>query len=73
MLLPYDNATSRRHHNPRNQLHRTAVEHPPCNPNLSPCDYHLFAPLKEALREQFDNNDGKIRTQTASNMSHYFL
>lgn len=28
------------------------LEHPPYSPDLLPCDYHLFGPLKEALEEQ---------------------
>lgn len=27
-----------------------ALAHPPCSPDLAPSDYHLFGPLKEALR-----------------------
>jgi len=36
----------------------TALEHPPHSPDFSPCDYHMFGPLKEALGGQrFDNNE----------------
>ena len=31
------------------QMYWTALEHPPYSPDLSPCNYHMFAPLKEAL------------------------
>ena len=31
------------------QLYWTALQHPPYSPDLSPCDYHMFGPLKEAL------------------------
>jgi histone-lysine N-methyltransferase SETMAR len=35
----------------------TTLEHPPYSPDLSPCDYHLFGPLKEALGEQRFGDD----------------
>jgi len=28
----------------------TVLEHPAYSPNLAPSDYHLFGPLKDALR-----------------------
>jgi len=35
----------------------TTLEHPLYSPDLSPCDYYLFGPLKEALgRKRFDND-----------------
>jgi len=38
------------------QLYWTALEHPLYSPDLSPCGYHMFGPLKEALGGQrFDN------------------
>lgn len=34
------------------------LEHPPYSPDLSPCDYFLFAPLKESLGgKRFENNE----------------
>ncbi|CAH2020004.1 unnamed protein product [Acanthoscelides obtectus] len=30
-------------------MHWETLEHPPYSPDLSPCDYHLFAPMKYAL------------------------
>ncbi|XP_026316211.1 histone-lysine N-methyltransferase SETMAR-like [Hyposmocoma kahamanoa] len=34
------------------------LEHPPYSPDLSPCDYFLFAPLKESLGgKRFKSND----------------
>jgi hypothetical protein len=33
------------------QLYWSALQHPPYSPDLSPCDYHMFGPLKEALGE----------------------
>jgi hypothetical protein len=32
------------------QLKWEATEHPACNPDLTPSDFHIFGPLKEALR-----------------------
>jgi hypothetical protein len=31
------------------EFHWETLQHPPYSPHLSPCDYHLFGPLKEAL------------------------
>ena len=40
------------------QLHWTALQHPPYGPDLSPCDYHMFGPLKGALGGQrFDDGE----------------
>jgi len=30
-------------------MYWTPLEHPPYSPDLSPCDFHMFGPLKEAL------------------------
>lgn len=35
----------------------TTLEHPPYSPDLSPCDYHLFGPMKEALGGQRFDDD----------------
>jgi len=31
------------------QMYWTALEHLPYSPDLSPCNYHMFGPLKEKL------------------------
>lgn len=36
------------------------LEHPPYSPDLSPCDYHMFGPLKEALGGQRFNTDDEV-------------
>lgn len=39
------------------QQHLATIEHLPYNPDLSPCDCHLFGPLKEVLGgQQFSDN-----------------
>ena len=43
------------------QLYWTALQHPPYSPDLSPCDYHLFGPLKEALRGQRFEDDEEVQ------------
>ena len=59
MLLLHDNA--RPHCAALTQeklakMYWTALEHPPYSPDLSPCNYHMFGPLKEALGGQhFDD------------------
>jgi hypothetical protein len=42
-------------------LYWIALEHPPYSPDLSPCDYHMFGPLKEALRVQRFNDDEQVQ------------
>jgi hypothetical protein len=32
------------------KLQWTVLPHPPYSPNMAPCDYHLFNPLKDAIR-----------------------
>lgn len=38
------------------------LEHPAYSPDLSPCDYHLFGPLKEALGGQRFDSDRAVET-----------
>jgi histone-lysine N-methyltransferase SETMAR len=38
----------------------TALEHPPYSPDLSPCDYHMFGTLKEALGGQRFDDDEQV-------------
>jgi histone-lysine N-methyltransferase SETMAR len=41
------------------EFHWETLEHPPYSLDLSPSDYHLFGPLKEALgRHRFQSDDG---------------
>lgn len=41
------------------EMHWTQLDHPPYSPDLSPCDFHLFGPLKEALGGQrFEDDEG---------------
>jgi histone-lysine N-methyltransferase SETMAR len=41
------------------EFHWETLEHPPYSPDLSPNDYHLFVPPKEALGgHQFQSDDG---------------
>ena len=40
------------------QMYWAALEHPPYSLDLSPCDYHMFGPLKEAIGGQrFDDDE----------------
>lgn len=61
VILLHDNArphTAALTQEKLNQLHWETLEHPPYSPDLSPCDFHLFGPLKEALGGQhFESND----------------
>jgi len=39
------------------QMYWTALEHLLYSPDLSPCDYHMFGPLKEApVVQRFDDD-----------------
>ena len=42
-------------------LYWTALQHPPYSPDLSPCDYHMFGPLKEALGGQRFEDDEEVQ------------
>jgi len=42
------------------QMYWTALEHPPYSPDLSPCDYHMFGHLKEALGGQRFDDDEQV-------------
>jgi hypothetical protein len=43
----------------RQKLRFQILQHPPYSPDLSPSDYHVFGPLKDALRgRRFGNDDG---------------
>lgn len=61
VILLHDNArphTAVLTRNKLEEMHWETLEHPPYSPDLSPCDYFLFAPLKEALGgERFENNE----------------
>nr|QLJ84876.1 transposase-like protein [Dichotomius schiffleri] len=61
VILLHDNARPHTAAATRNKLEALGwetLEHPPYSPDLSPCDFHLFGPLKEALGGQrFDDNE----------------
>ena len=41
-----------------NEMHWENLDHPPYSPDLTPCDYFLFAPMKESLGgERLKKND----------------
>jgi histone-lysine N-methyltransferase SETMAR len=42
------------------QLGWKTLEHPPYSPDLSPCNFHVFGPLKEALGGQGFNDDAGV-------------
>jgi histone-lysine N-methyltransferase SETMAR len=44
------------------QLKWEAMEHPAYNPDLAPSDFHLFGPLKEALRGRRFAISAKLKT-----------
>lgn len=42
------------------QLGWETLDHPPYSPDLSPCDFHMFGPLKEALGGQRFDSDAEV-------------
>jgi len=43
------------------QMYWAALEHPPYSPDLSPCNYHMFGPLKEVLEGQCFDDDEQVK------------
>ena len=37
------------------------LEHPPYSPDMSPCDFHLFSPLKKFLKGKRFNSDDELK------------
>jgi histone-lysine N-methyltransferase SETMAR len=48
------------------QLGWKTLEHPPYSPDLSPCDFHVFGPLSEALGGQRFNVDAGVEAYVRS-------
>ena len=46
-------------------MHWETLAHPPYSPDVSPCDYFLFATMKESLGEERFEKMMKIRTMCA--------
>ncbi|KDR07625.1 Histone-lysine N-methyltransferase SETMAR, partial [Zootermopsis nevadensis] len=65
ILLLHDNA--RPHTSPRTReeitkLGWTVLPHPPYSPDLAPSDFHLFGPLKDAIRgTRFEDDESVIQ------------
>lgn len=61
VILLHDNArphTAKLTHETIENMGWEILPHPPYSPDLAPSDYHLFGPLKEALRgKKFSNNE----------------
>ena len=65
LLLQHDNA--RPHTNVKTRevisfFGRTTISHPPYSPDLAPCDFQLFLPLKESLRGRHFSSDEEVKT-----------
>jgi hypothetical protein len=48
------------------QLGWKTLEHPPYSPDLSPFDFHVFGPLKEALEGERFNDDAGVEAYVRS-------
>jgi len=55
------------------QMYWTVLEHPPYSPDLSPCDYHMFGPLKEALGGSVSMMMSRSRISCASGYRRVLL
>ncbi|GBM61069.1 Mariner Mos1 transposase [Araneus ventricosus] len=42
------------------QFRWETLEHPPYSPDLSPCDFHIFGPLKQAIRGHRFTTDDEV-------------
>ena len=42
------------------EMHWTTLDHPPYSRDLSPCDFHMFGPLKESLGGERFANDQEV-------------
>jgi histone-lysine N-methyltransferase SETMAR len=64
VLMLHDNARPHAAHATRDTLCRFGwgvLDHPPYRPDLSPCDYHVFGPLKKTLKGRRFNSDEAVR------------
>jgi len=43
------------------QLGFKLLQHPPYSPDLAPSDYHIFGPLKEAMRSRKFTSDEEVK------------
>jgi hypothetical protein len=41
----------------------TVLDHPPCNPDLAPSDFHLFPELKEHLTGHHFLSDNEVKIE----------
>jgi histone-lysine N-methyltransferase SETMAR len=60
----HDNARPHAAHATRDTLRRFGwgvLDHPPFSPDLSPCDYHVFGPVKKTLKGRRFNSDEAVR------------
>jgi histone-lysine N-methyltransferase SETMAR len=59
----HDNARPHAAHATRDTLGRFGwgvLDHSPYSPDLSPCDYHVFGPLKKTLKGRQFNSDEAV-------------
>ena len=64
VVLLHDNArphTSAHTAETLRKLKFEVMAHPPYSPDLAPSDYHLFGPLKEALRDRLFTSGEEVK------------
>ncbi len=65
VILQQDNASSHTAALTQNTIEELGwelLQHPPYSPDLAPCDFHMFGPLKNALRGQVFENNEEVKT-----------
>lgn len=57
-------------------MHWTVLEHPQYSPDLSPCDFHMFGPLKDSLGgERLQTNEeveAFVRNWLATRLASFY-
>jgi histone-lysine N-methyltransferase SETMAR len=49
----------------------TVLPHPPYSPDLAPSDFHLFGPLKDALRGRRFADDEELKHSMPEELRHF--
>ena len=66
VLLQHDNARPHTAHSTVATIQDLSFEclpHPPYSPDLAPSDFHVFGPLKEAIRGKSFRSDKKVQQE----------
>jgi histone-lysine N-methyltransferase SETMAR len=70
-ILLQDNTTPHRHRDVQNLVQRWGWEvlaHPPCSPDLAPCDYWLISHVKKHLQGKLFQSEDDINTAVTASL-----